>query len=153
MVDLGFLLIAFFVMTTEMAKPYVVDLNMPKEDNDTPAPPLKKSNALTLLISNHTMFYYSGDWQEAKASNQVLPASFNVQNGIGSVIRERQRWLDKALLTAEGGDGLVFLIKPGPGANYQQIIDALDEMQINGVKRYMIVKPSQEEFALLSKNH
>ncbi|MBO9660900.1 MAG: biopolymer transporter ExbD, partial [Chitinophagaceae bacterium] len=50
MVDLGFLLIAFFVMTTEMNKPAVTKLIMPKETNDAPANTIRNSTALTLLI-------------------------------------------------------------------------------------------------------
>lgn len=148
MVDLGFLLIAFFVMTTEMSKPSVVDLKMPKETVE-PGRPLRQSNALTLLIGDKSMYYYIGDWEEAKI-NGVQETSFDIRNGIGKIIRERQAWLNQAKISEEGGDGLVFLIKPGPSANYQQVIHALDETQINKVKRYMIVKPSQEESDKLS---
>src|SRR5687768_12504833 len=56
MVDLGFLLIAFFIMTTELNKPVVTRLNMP---HDGPSIPLAMSNALTVLLGdNNTVYYY-----------------------------------------------------------------------------------------------
>ena len=42
------------------------------------------------------------------------------------------KWGDK--------DMLLVLIKPLPGANYKHVVDVLDEMLINDVKRYTIMK-------------
>jgi len=148
MVDLGFLLIAFFVMTTEMSKPFVAKLNMPKESNENP-PPVRQSTVLTLLVGGEKMYYYIGNYKEAKALGEIHETSFSVKDGIGKIIRERQDWLSKSTVTADGRAGLVFLIKPGPESNYQQVIDALDETQINNVKRFMIVSPDKEELALM----
>ncbi|MET0466145.1 MAG: biopolymer transporter ExbD [Chitinophagaceae bacterium] len=150
MVDLGFLLIAFFVMTTEMSKPAVTKLIMPKETNDGPGSTVGQSSALTLLIGGEKVHYYIGDWEEALKSGGIHETTFSVKTGIGSIIRERQAWLEQAKISEEGRDGLVFLIKPGREANYQQVIDAIDETQINGVKKYMIVSPSKAESDLLA---
>lgn len=147
MVDLGFLLIAFFVMTTEMSRPFVAKLNMPKEGGIPPT--LGESNALTLLISAGHLYYYLGDCEKAKANGQIKETSFSVKNGIGSIIRERQAWLDQANISNEGRDGLMFIIKLGDDADYGQVIDALDEVQINGVKKYIILKPDEEEKAII----
>lgn len=147
MVDLGFLLIAFFVMTTEMSRPYVAKLNMPKEGGTPPT--LGESSAVTLLISADHLYYYLGDWEKAKAAGQIKETSFSVKNGIGSIIRERQAWLDQAKISEEGKKGLMFIIKPGENAHYGQLIDAMDEVQINGVKKYIILKPNEEEAAFL----
>lgn len=148
MVDLGFLLIAFFVMTTEMSRPFVAKLNMPKEGGTPPT--LGESNALTLLITGDRLYYYLGDWEKAKAAGQINETSFSVKNGIGSIIRERQAWLEQAKIGKEGRDGLMFIIKPGENAQYSQLIDELDEVQINGVKKYIILKPDEEERAFLT---
>ncbi|MCG2612979.1 biopolymer transporter ExbD [Terrimonas sp. NA20] len=151
MVDLGFLLIAFFVMTTEMSKPAVTKLVMPKETTDGHVNKICNSTALTLLIGGEKLYYYVGDWEQAQDAGEVYETSFSVKDGIGKVIRERQAWLGKEKISGEGRDGLVFLIKPGKEANYQQVIDAMDETQINGVKRYVIVSPGEEESALLAR--
>lgn len=150
MVDLGFLLIAFFVMTTEMSKPAATRLNMPKESNEKP-PPLRESTALTFLIGGEKMYYYIGGYKAAKERNEIYETNFSVKDGIGKIIRERQDWLKKSNITPDGRDGLVFLIKPGPNSSYQQVVDALDETLINGVKRYMIVSPDKEELEFMNK--
>lgn len=149
MVDLGFLLIAFFVMTTEMSKPSVTKLNMPKEGGAPST--LGESNALTFLIGADHLYYYLGDWEKAKAEGEIKETSFSVKDGIGKIIRERQAWLAAANISKEGKDGLMFIIKPAPDANYRQVIDALDETQINAVKRYIIMKPEAEEVDYLVK--
>jgi biopolymer transport protein ExbD len=151
MVDLGFLLIAFFVMTTEMSKPVVTKLTMPKETTDVPGSTIRESTALTFLIGGDKLFYYIGGWEEAKKAGKIYETNFSVKDGIGQVIRDRQAWLSTAKISEEGRDGLVFLIKPGKDANYQQVIDAIDETQINGVKKYMIVSPGIEEVDFMAK--
>jgi biopolymer transport protein ExbD len=69
MVDLGFLLICFFVFTTTMSRPVVTTLYMPKE-----GPPINisESKTLTFLLDrNDQVFYYQGDWQTAIDNHAV----------------------------------------------------------------------------------
>src|SRR6188508_8810 len=69
MVDLGFLLISFFVVTVEMSKPVAAKLNMPKDGEGTV---LKVSAALTLLLTNNReIWYYHGFLEEALKNNQI----------------------------------------------------------------------------------
>ena len=132
MVDLGFLLITFFVFTAELSKPSVVKLNMPK---DGPPILLGNSNALTILLDeNDLVYYYHRDWKEASATGRVFKTNFSVSNGLGKVIREKQQWLD-INEKKEGRNGLMLLIKAGKGASYQNVIDALDEAMINNCKK------------------
>lgn len=144
MVDLGFLLISFFVITTELSQPHTMDLNMPKD-----GPPMKlgESDALTILLdSDKRIWYYEGEWNKALAGKQIFPTTFDIQDGIGRVIREKQRRLDKAQKDMdEGRTGLMLLIKPMDGASYATVIDALDQALIWSVKKYAIVDPLPEE--------
>jgi biopolymer transport protein ExbD len=148
MVDLGFLLIAFFVMTTELNKPTVINLNMPKSG---PPTTLGNSNALTILLDNNDrVYYYPGDWKEALANGQVFKTNFSESKGLGKVIREKQKWLD-ANSKKEVRDGLMLLIKPGNGANYKNVINTLDEALINDVKKYVLLPVEPEETEWMKK--
>ncbi|HMR92173.1 MAG TPA: biopolymer transporter ExbD [Chitinophagaceae bacterium] len=139
MVDLGFLLISFFVMTIELSRPSMVSLAMPKEG---PPTTLGESHALSLLIyGENQLNYYHGDWEKAVKSNAVYATSFDIKQGLGKIIREKQVALGAAR------NELMLLIKPGPRAGYRQVVDALDEAIINQVKKYAVLKPAPEEAA------
>ena len=152
MVDLGFLLIAFFVITTELSKPTVTDFYMPKDGNQMP---LGNSNALTVLLEkNNTVFYYHGDWEEATKKDQIFQTNFSYSKGLGEIIRKKQQWLDINMANKEGRDGLMLLIKAANEANYENVLKVLDEIAINQVKKYAIIKLTQEERNFLKdKNH
>lgn len=142
MVDLGFLLITFFVFTAEISKPSVVKLNV---TTDGPPSHLGLSNALTVLLDgNDRIYYYHGDWKDASANNAIVETNLSVANGIGKVIREKQLQLDMNN-KKEGRNGLMLLIKAGQHASYKNVIDALDEAMINGVKKYALLKAQPEE--------
>jgi len=74
MVDLGFLLICFFIFTTKISKPAITNLYMPKNGPVTPIP---QSRSLTILLSNNTVFHYSGDMSETIKNRQVFQTSFS----------------------------------------------------------------------------
>ena len=146
MVDLGFLLITFFVITTELSKPVTMDLNMPK---DGPPLTLGESDALTVLLGkDNTVYYYQGDWNEAAKANKIVKTSFSPNEGIGKVIREKQQWLDKNN-SKEGRKGLMLLIKPGENADYGNVVDMLDQALIYAIKKYAVVKLEPEEVQYL----
>ena len=63
MVDLGFLLITFFIFTATMNEPTTMDLNMPKDtDKDEEVTKAKQSGALTIMLGkNDQVYYYEGE--------------------------------------------------------------------------------------------
>jgi biopolymer transport protein ExbD len=149
MVDLGFLLIAFFVMTTELDKPAVIDLAMPTEKGRVELQ-LGESKALTILLGdNGRIFYYHGKWEDASRLNKIGETTL-FKDGLRKIIRDKQAWLEKEKVDKEGRDGLTLMIKATEGADYKTIIDVLDETIINDVKIYMLIKPSSEEIQYLA---
>src|SRR5215212_1256259 len=65
MVDLGFLLITFFIFTTTMSQPTAMQLFLPK-DTDKPEEQnkVKASGALTVMLGkNDVIYYYEGELQ------------------------------------------------------------------------------------------
>lgn len=145
MVDLGFLLVTFFVFTSELSRPHSTNLVMPKEGNDMP---VGESLSLTVLLGkDNKVFYYEGNWDPA----MIHITNYSVKEGLGKVIREKQSRLDLHPVNGEGREGLMMMIKPGPDASYKNVIDAMDEKLINDVRKYAILKPGAEEKAFLEK--
>jgi biopolymer transport protein ExbD len=151
MVDLGFLLITFFVFTTTMSTPKATDLFMPKEGDNQPLP---NSLALTLLLDdNDKVYYYHGDFEEAAKANKIFATNYSTYEGIGKIIRQKQKDIDASGKFTDGRKGLMLLIKPTSKSNYKNVVDALDEAVINDVKKYAIVEPTNEEASYIrSKN-
>lgn len=144
MVDLGFLLITFFIFTTALADPHSMQLSMPTDIGETD---VAESKVLTALLTRDNRIYvYEGSWADALAGNGIRPSSYHELQGLGQRIRDKQKWLDGS---KEGRASLVLLIKPDPQASYRNTIDALDEAAINGVKRYVLLKASGDEEAWL----
>ncbi|MFN4286286.1 MAG: ExbD/TolR family protein [Lacibacter sp.] len=138
MVDLGFLLITFFIFTTTMSSPKAFNLKVPddtaKENEQTEA---KASGAFTVLLSkNNNIFYYEGQLQ-ADGSN-FKTTTFKELRSI---------LLDKKARTPE--KDLVVIIKPTDDANYKNVVDVLDEMTICEIKRYAMVDITQGEKDLI----
>lgn len=152
MVDLGFLLIAFFVMTAELTRPAVTNLNMPADGTGTPT---AESKTITLLLDEDRTWYYEGRWEEAFPANKVIATSLDTRSGAGLLIRAKQQRLAglQPVSAADtlGKDRLVLLIKAGSRASYGSVVKAMDEATINGVRRYALVAVTKEEEAWLNK--
>lgn len=133
MVDLGFLLITFFIFTTTMAQPTAMNLNMPK-DTDKPdeVNKVKESGSLTLMLGKqNVIYYYFGN----------DPATLQT-TGYKEV---RKIILDKKKSTP--AEDLFIIIKPDKDASYKNAVDIIDEMSINDVTRYAMVDPTADEYA------
>jgi biopolymer transport protein ExbD len=149
MVDLGFLLITFFIFTTTMSEKKAMKLFMPTEKG-TPIP-IGKSKVLTVLLSQSNKIYaYEGKFEDALKDGKIVQTSYNESDGIGRLIREKQKQLQQTD-QKEGRNALVFLIKPTIQSSYKNVIDALDETMINDVKKYMIIDASIQEQSHIQK--
>jgi len=139
MVDLGFLLITFFIFTTSMSSPTAMKLNLPKDaDKPEEQNKLKESGAFTLLLGkDNSVYYYEG---------QLDPSASNLQSSTMKQIRSEI--IKKKRNTPE--DDLMVVIKPGNESTYRDVVDILDEMTINDIKRYALVDISEVETQLVS---
>jgi biopolymer transport protein ExbD len=148
MVDLGFLLITFFVFTAEISKPKALNLNMPADGEPVK---LAKSTALTMLLAdNDIAYYYEGAWEEAKKADKIIATKLSAAGGLGDIIRNKQKYLDAHPVNNEKREGLMLLIKPGKQSSYKNVVDAMDEALIHEVKKYAVIKMSSEEADFLS---
>lgn len=138
MVDLGFLLITFFMLATTMSKPKTMEIIKPaKNEDDKDAPPLKKSRSLSILLGENdkAYFYVASDEDLKEGKLQVDSADFS-SKGVRGAIRNRQ---SEVAQQYGSKDTLVVLIKSMPTAKYKNMVDILDEMRITGVKSYALV--------------
>jgi len=128
MVDLGFLLITFFMLTTTLAKPVTMQLNMPDKTDTKETSPVKLSETLTVCPDVNKVYYYQGIPTEAGTVMQVTNYS---ETGIRKVIAD---------LKAKVGNNFTIVIKPTKGAKYRNMIDMLDECAITNNKRYALLE-------------
>jgi len=145
MVDLGFLLITFFVFTTRMGEPTAMDLNMPAKGDSS-----KIGNDVVLTIfpmEGNKIFYYHGELTQALKENLYGITNYSISNGIGEIIRQKQGALDR---NGKGRAEMMLLIKPTESSSFGNTIDILDEVLINVVPRYAIIDISENEKKLLA---
>lgn len=148
MVDLGFLLITFFIFTTTMSLPKSMKIVMPAGG---PGMPIGNSTALTVIpIADNKIFYYHGELSEALSKNLYGISSFSFANGIGSVIRQKQSALDRSGI---GRNELMLIIKPAESSCFGNTVDILDEVLINEVGRYAVTELTKEEKQMLAAHY
>ena len=154
MVDLAFLLITFFMLTTTLSKPKAMELGLP--DKDDP----KKDDVEIKVDEFRTMTIMMGDNNKLIRYNGLLatpvpggaPKDFTYgKDGIRKELLARKKAV-LAYSTAQGKpkNGMIVIIKPGKKSNYRNLVDILDEMGIVEVPTYAIVNDfSPEELKLL----
>ncbi|WP_114781959.1 ExbD/TolR family protein [Botryobacter ruber] len=128
MVDLAFLLLTFFMLTTTFSKPQTMEINMPvKPDSEEDQSPLKASNAFTIILGDDDKVYYYYGLVEDKPELNTTDYS---ANGIRKVLISPR---------IKSNDKMVVLIKPMDVSRYKNVVDILDEMKITDTKKYALV--------------
>ena len=139
MVDLGFLLITFFIFTTTMSQPTAMKLNLPK-DTDKPDEQnkLKESAALTVMPAKDNQVYY----YEGLDPSKIQSSNFKA---IRDVILDKKKRTDPK--------DFMVIIKPTQDATYKNTVDILDEMKIDDIHRYALVdiSPTEMNFIKLTE--
>lgn len=138
MVDLGFLLITFFMLTTALVKPAVLDLAMPVKDSikhsDTPV-----SESLTVILGGaNKVYYYQGLASDPSTKVQVTDFS---DKGLRTVLFDYKGRI---------GDPFTVVIKSTDQAKYGNMVDLLDELAITNNRRYGIVDISESDKKLIA---
>jgi len=145
MVDLGFLLITFFMFTTTMSKPKAMEIQMPYKDDklqEEDKNKIKNDEALTLLLSkDHRVYYYNGIGDDPSNPPDVQVTYFRDKDGLRDVLINKkktvQNLISQGVLRAT--DKAIVLIKPDDNSTTEDLINALDEMTINAIPVYAVV--------------
>src|SRR5438552_16055092 len=162
MVDLGFLLITFFIFTTTMSSHKALNLNMPKDTkNEEELNKAKESGALTIMLGkDNGVYYYEG---------QLLPDGSNFKSASFATIRDEIINKKKEVIKNHVHDAncpkiwaenkgdknscldrdFVVVIKPDQDATYKNTVDILDEMTINAEKRYAMIDITPQEYQVV----
>ena len=179
MVDLAFLLLTFFVLTSTFSKPKSMELSLPAEPPPgSPPPPEVKNGVTFLLTKDDKIFYYAGQFYSAgndkgKPATELKETNFSPE-GLHKLLMDQNQWanveIDKlraqnkaktlsdtafkrmAVDITGKNEAITALIKTDDQATYRNAIDMLDELKICNVgKRVLGVEMSAPEFALLQE--
>ena len=162
MVDMNMLLITFFMLCTTLSKPQTMEISMPSNDKDITEQQksmVKASQAITLLLgADNKLYYYEGEpnyrdytsLKETTYGANGLRAVLLQKNAaaVNQVRALKQQKLDleitddvykkKVSEIKRGKDTPTVIIKATDDASYMNLIDALDEMQICNIGKYVI---------------
>lgn len=147
MVDLAFLLITFFMLTTSLSKPQSMDLGMPDKNKDkTEEILIADARTLNIVIGpDDKMKAYMGQFKDPIEA----PKDFSYgKEGIRKKILEKIQSVPVTM--GDPKKGLIVLIKASKESNYKNLVDILDEMAICKVPTYAIVDITKEEEALFN---
>ena len=149
MVDLAFLLITFFMLTTTLAKPQAMDLAMPDKDvEDQQELTIADTRTINILLGSGNKL----EWYMGSVENQLTPPTEDRygKNGIRKALIEKSK--EVVGRTGDPKKGLIVLIKPSEKSNYRNLVDILDEMKISNIQQYAISEISEPEIELLKRD-
>lgn len=140
MVDLGFLLITFFMYTTTFSKPNMMKLNMPKKEEDpakTETADIKVSNTITIVMGkDDRIFWYQKPLSDVTAAD-LVETDYSATGIRTDVLKKKANAINV--------DNFTVIIKPTNDANWKNTVDILDEMFITKCDKYAIVDLQKQE--------
>jgi biopolymer transport protein ExbD len=145
MVDLGFLLITFFVLVTTFNKPSAMDLNLPAKDDDKEkedTPEIKQSKVVQFILGPENKLYHFVGIEDIKVDSIDFSASRNVREVIAAREKEVARqWGSR--------DSVLLFIKPMYASKYRNMVDILDEVNIAQIKRFALIDFSESDSLMM----
>src|SRR5690349_11125107 len=139
MVDLAFLLLTFFMLTTTFNKPQTMEITMPEKPKaEDKLPEVNEKKVVTLILgANDKVYWYHGITDPEMKVTDFSP------NGIRKVLLTQNSQIP----------GMILLIKPSPESRYKNMVDILDEMNITNMQRFAMVKITQEDKDLIKESN
>lgn len=132
MVDLAFLLLTFFILTTTFLKPNIIPLTMPEPVKDPiQLPLLQAKNAFNVVLAEHNKIYW---W--IGLDGPAAPTNYS-KDGIRKILLEESK----------ANPDLMVLVKPMDKSRFENMVDILDEVHIANITRYAIVELTEEDQA------
>lgn len=151
MVDLAFLLITFFMLTTSINKPNAMDVAMPDKNEDDPEDRLEiaDTRTMTLLLgSNNKIEWYMGEYSSPIEGPEIVDYG---KDGIRPILLRKLEEVPRQ--TGDPEKGLIVVIRPSDKSTHRNLVDILDEMNIVQAKQYMIGTISDPEIEVLERDN
>ncbi len=173
MVDMNMLLITFFMLCTSLSKPQTMEISMQTKDKVTAEEQTKvqDTRAITFILDGkNRVFYYLGE--PNYSDYKSLIESDYTANGLRAMLLKRnkkvvadmdelkkkklnlkitdEQFTEESLKIKDDKSAPVVIIKATDKANYKNLIDALDEMQICSIGKYAIVDITPADEFLLA---
>lgn len=139
MVDLAFLLLTFFVMTTTLNKPQTMEITMPEKPKEEDKPPVvNEKRVLTLVLGGDNKIY----WYLGITDPKVNLTNFS-NDGVRKILLRENAQIKE----------MVVLIKPSDESKYRNVVDILDEMNISNIGRYALVDITDVDKTLIKESN
>ncbi|HLZ16567.1 MAG TPA: biopolymer transporter ExbD [Cyclobacteriaceae bacterium] len=131
MVDLAFLLLTFFILTTTFSKLNFLDIIMPEKTGEQT--PVSAKRVLTLILDEGDKLY----WQTGSESK---PQSLRfAHDPVNRLLTSKNTTIEKMLV----------VVKPTDRIRYKNLVDIMDAISIAKIERYCIVDATPEDEALI----
>jgi biopolymer transport protein ExbD len=155
MVDLGFLLITFFMLTTTLAKPQIMPITMPDNDElkEDEVDKVNPDMVITLLLGGgDKVYYYEGienpkldstDYSDTGLRQVLLAKRERTNRSFGT--REEDVKKDGEVVGKKNVTKMIVLIKPAKESRYKNLVDTFDEMEICEIPARVLVEISDKE--------
>ncbi|HEX8038608.1 MAG TPA: biopolymer transporter ExbD [Chryseosolibacter sp.] len=136
MVDLAFLLLTFFILTTTFNKPKTMEVNMPdKVKDEKEQTKINEKDILNLILGeNDKIYWYIGLTPPVNETNYS-------KNGVRKLLLEQTKANPKMMI----------LIKPENESRYENMVNILDEMNITNVQRFAIVDYTDDDKTIIAE--
>ncbi|MGR3811518.1 ExbD/TolR family protein [Jiulongibacter sp. NS-SX5] len=143
LVDLGFLLITFFIYTTTFNKPAIMGFATPKKEGPNATSPVEFKNSITLILTgDDRVFYYQKPLQDV-TEKDLIETSYG-HTGVRKVIMEMKA-------NAPKEENWTLIIKPTDKSNWKNTVDILDEAVITGSNRKALLDLTDREKEIIQK--
>jgi biopolymer transport protein ExbD len=123
MVDIAFLLLTFFMLTTVFSRPQAMEINLPESDEPVD---IAQSKLLTLRVGADDQLY----WNMAQDAPEAV--AFDELHDL--IVRQMA-----------AVDGLIVLVKVDREANYTSTVDILDELAMADMTRFALAPMTVED--------
>jgi biopolymer transport protein ExbD len=135
MVDLAFLLLTFFIMTTTLMKQSAMEIKQPISDTQDMHTEVKAEKVLNLVLGKNDQVY----WYMGLPGSEIQTTDFS-SSGVRNLLTKKNSEIKN----------LYVFIKASDQSRYQNMIDVLDEIMITNTINYSLLDLEPEDKALIN---